>query len=97
MLSPIIKLREKELDVLGQLLYSNNELKHIEEENRWIIIMSYENKKKMQDIIGLSSAYWDNCCTELRKKGILKNNKVEKNFLFYPDKNIKVIFDFIIE
>ena len=95
--NPIIKLRSKELDVLSQLLYFNDKLKDIPEEHRNKILFDYDTKKEMQNKIGLSGAYFDNCLSILRKKGIIINNKLIKNFLFYPDKDVKLTFNFVIK
>ena len=72
----LLKIRPKELDVLAKLLEYNDKLKHIEEEHRWKIILDYDTKKEMQASLEMSNAYFDNCITVLRKKGILINNKI---------------------
>ena len=96
LLNPLIKLRGKELDVLAQLLFHNNKLKDIPEPHRWKIIFDYDTKVEIRTALELSDASMNNNLTSLRKKGIIKNNKVIKNLLIYPNKKSRIIFNFNI-
>jgi len=96
LINPLLKLRGKELDVLAQLLFNNNQLKEIPEEHRWKIIFDYDTKTKIRTALGLSDASMNNNLSALRKKGVIKNNEVVKNFLVYPDKSVKITFNFQI-
>ena len=95
-LQPVIKLRDKEADVLSELLYQNNENKEFPEDKRWIIIFDYNTKRTMMDKLNLSGAHFDNILSGLRKKSIIIDNKVIKNLLFYPEEKNKITFEFII-
>lgn len=96
LMNPFVKLRGKELDVLAQLLYYNNKLKSIDEKHRWVVIFDYDNKQAIREELGLSEASLNNNLSALRKKGMIKNNKVIKGLLIYPNKNSKLTFNFII-
>ena len=94
LINPLLKLRGKELDVLAQLLLYNNSLKDIPEEHRWKIIFDYDTKTKIRTELDLSDASMNNNLSALRKKGIIENNKVLKNFLVYPNGAVKITFNF---
>lgn len=94
LINPLLKLRGKELDVLAQLLLYNNSLKSIPEEHRWKIIFDYDTKTKIRTELNLSDASMNNNLSALRKKGIIKNNQVLKNFLVYPNGSVKITFNF---
>lgn len=96
LLNPLIKLRGKELDVLAALLKYNNKLKDIPAEHRWKIIFEYETKTEIRTELGLSEASMNNNLSALRKKSIIKNNKVVKSLLINPGKECKVSFKFSI-
>tara|TARA_R110000868_G_scaffold11475_2_gene56161 strand:- start:2006 stop:2374 length:369 start_codon:yes stop_codon:yes gene_type:complete len=96
LINPLIKLRGKELDVLAQLLLYNNDLKKIPEEHRWKIIFDYDTKTKIRTELGLSDASMNNNLSALRKKGLIKNNQVMKNFLVYPKDKVKITFNFMM-
>lgn len=96
-LNNIINIRPKELDVLAQFLLKNDELKSIPEEHRGKVLFDYDTKLQISETLKISSAYLDNCICTLRKKGIIVNNKIVKNFLIYPEKVVSIKFTFNIE
>jgi hypothetical protein len=93
-LDPLVKLRPKELDVLSELLYYNNEFKSIESKNRWRLIFDYDTKKEIAQNLKMSVASLGNNLSYLRKRGIIVDNKVVNNLLVYPGKTFKLTFDF---
>ena len=95
-LNPLIKLRDKELDVLAELLYHNNKLKSIDIKNRWKLILDYDNKKDIANDLDMSVASLGNNLSSLRKKGIIVNNKVVSNLLVHPGKEFKLTFKFSV-
>jgi DNA-binding MarR family transcriptional regulator len=97
LINPLLKLRGKELDVLAQLLYHNNELRNISDEHRWKIIFDYDTKVKIRTELGLSDASMNNNLSSLRKKGVIVDNKVVKNFLIYPGEQCKISFSFKVK
>jgi DNA-binding MarR family transcriptional regulator len=94
LINPLLKLRGKELDVLAALLLYNNDLKNIPEEHRWKIIFDYDTKTKIRTELDLSDASMNNNLSALRKKGIIENNQVLKNFLVYPNGAVRITFNF---
>jgi DNA-binding MarR family transcriptional regulator len=95
-LDPLVKLRPKEMDVLAELLYYNNELKDIKSANRWKLIFDYDNKKEIASSLKISVASLGNNLTYLRKRGIIVDNKVVDNLLVYPGKTFKLTFKFAV-
>ena len=93
-LDPLIKLRDKELDVLAELLYYNNKLKDIDIKNRWKLILDYDNKKDIANTLGISVASLGNNLSSLRKKGIIVDNRVVANLLVHPGEEFKLTFKF---
>jgi len=93
-LNPIINLRGKELDVLAELLFHNNRLKDIPEDLRWKLIFEADTKTSIRDKLNLSEASLNNNLTGLRKKRIIVERKVIKNFLVRLDENFSLKFNF---
>ena len=93
-LNPIIKLRGKELDVLAELLFHNNRLKEIPEKHRWKLIFDYDTKADIRGKLKLSEASLNNNLSALRKKKIIVENEVLKNFLVSPHESFSLKFNF---
>jgi len=93
-LNPIIKLRGKELDVLAELLFHNTRLKDITSTLRWKLIFDQDNKTVIRQKLDLSEASLNNNLSALRKKRIIVDNEVLKNFLVKPDSNFSLRFNF---
>lgn len=89
-LKPICKLRDREADVLAELLYQAYIRKDINNLiDRFKLVFDYDTKIKMQDDIGMSTAVFRNCITQLRKKKIIgKNNVINLFYLINPDDDI---------
>ena len=96
LLNPILKLRGKEQDVLAQLMYSNYKHQDLNDSIRWKIIMDYDNKTEIQQNLNISAASMYNYMSTLRKKGILVDNKIHKNYLILPGKEFSLRFKFNI-
>ena len=96
-LNPLIKLRKRELDVLASLLRYNNQLLKVPEEHRWKIIFEYDTKTEIRTDLNLSEAGMNNMLSALRKKKIIKNNRVAKWLLIYPGEECKISFKFSID
>lgn len=93
-LNPIIKLRGKELDVLAELLFHNTRLQDIPNELRWKLIFDQDNKTAIRQKLNLSEASLNNNLSALRKKKIIVDNSVLKNFLVEPDEDFSLRFNF---
>jgi DNA-binding MarR family transcriptional regulator len=96
-LDPLVKLRPKELDVLAELLYHNNELKEVKADLRWKLIFDYDTKKEISQDLKISIPSLGNNLSYLRKRGIIVDNKVVDNLLVYPGKTFKLVFNFKLE
>lgn len=96
---PLNELRNKELDVLGQIMYSNHMEKEITNpDKRAKIIFDYSNKQKMMNEIGMNNNSFANCITRLRKLNLLrKGNLLHKSLDIHPDKEYNVQFSFKID
>lgn len=76
---PFNKLRSRELDVLGQILYQNNKYKSIDVDTRHLIIFSKEVRAEMRDNLNISEAVFNNNLSGLKKyKLITEDNKIMK-------------------
>lgn len=69
-------LRNKDLQLLGQLIYAYNKHTNVEEEYRWATVLSQRSKGEMRDRLNMSKAVFDNNMSRLRKSGLLVDNKV---------------------
>jgi len=96
LLNPILRLRGKELDVLAEILYYNHKLENIPEKHRWKLIFDYDTKAEIRQKLQLSDASLNNNLSALRKKGIIRKNKVTDSFLIYPNNYCKLTFSFNI-
>jgi len=93
---PINLLANRELDVLAEFLYYNNEYKDIAEDLRAKIIFDYDTKLAMREYLDMGEAPFNNILTLLRKKGILTKRGIVNNYGLNPD-NPDIIFKFKIE
>ena len=93
-LNPVLRLRGKELDVLSELLYHNDDLKSIPTEYRWKVIFEHDIKMKIVSKLKISEATLNNNFSALRKRKILVDNRIINTLLIYPDDSTKIIFDF---
>lgn len=97
LLNPLLRLRGKELDVLAEILYHNHKLDKVPEQHRWKIIFDHDTKTEIRTKLDLSDASLNNNLSALRKKGIIRKNKVAKSFLVYPSNYCKLTFSFNID
>lgn len=77
---PLNSLRNKELDVLGQLLYFNHVYGDLEPAIRGKVIFDYDTKIDMMEYIGMDEASFNNNLTSLRKNKILKGRSIISTF-----------------
>lgn len=96
LLNPLLRLRGKELDVLAEILYHNHRLEEIPEKHRWKLIFDYDTKTEIRTKLQLSDASLNNNLSALRKKGIIRKNKVSDSFLIHPSNYCKLTFSFNI-
>ena len=89
---PINKLRPKELDLLAEFMMQNAENKDLPPNKRRIILFSTENRKMIQDKLGMSQAVFNNNLFGLRKYGLITKDNDLLPLLDIPDQK-----DFSIE
>ena len=90
---PIKGLRNRELDVLAQIMKYNYIYKNVPEEIRSTVIFSKKIKDEMEETLGISEDVLNNNLSVLRKNNILsKDNQLIKFLNIYPGDT----FDFII-
>jgi hypothetical protein len=95
-LPPLNRLRNKELDVLSELLYFNDKYSNIPQELRWKIVFDYDTKMEMIKYLGIKDIDMYNIITSLRKKGIIKGRTIEHTFGLTLA-NTDIHFNFIMD
>ena len=95
---PFSKLRAKELDVLGEILYQNNKYKNIPKGERSIVVFSKEVRTQMRDRLLMTVDIFNNNLSGLRKYKIISNNNKLMKFLelLYFDGEFNLEFNFKI-
>lgn len=74
---PIRGLRERELDVLAEIMFQNYENRNIRDFNkRQLVIFSTENRIKMREKLRMKDYSFNDYLAKLRKKGVIKDNKL---------------------
>ena len=74
---PIRGLRNKELEVLAEIMYQNYQNRSVTDFNkRQILIFSREGRTIMQKRLGLKEGSFNDYLAKLRKKGVIHNNKL---------------------
>jgi hypothetical protein len=77
---PLNTLRNKELDILAELLYFNDKYSNIPEELRWKIVFDYDTKMEIIKYLSINEVDINNILTSLRKKGIIKGRTVVNTY-----------------
>jgi DNA-binding Lrp family transcriptional regulator len=78
-------------------MYYNNKYKHLEAEVREKMVFDTDTRMRIRQKLKLSEASFNNCLTELRKQGIIKDNKLSKTYnIFTLNKTEELIFRFYI-
>lgn len=99
---PMHKLTSQEVNVLSLLLYhyTINKKNFRRDEDLWKYVFDYDTKQKIKDELEMGSAVFQNILSALRKKKVLKDNKVIP--LFIPniedgDEAFELTFRFILK
>lgn len=82
----LYNLSKMQSETLAEILYQNYKFKDIvvEDKYRWITVFDVENRRVMQDNMGIGDRNFGNFLTALRKRNILKGIEVDSNFVVYP-------------
>lgn len=85
LLNPLLKLTAREINVLSSMLliyYSNRNNPKIDE-----LLFSTETRKVLRASLNLSEPSLNNSFMILRKKELIKDNKLNKVLLKFPENN----------
>lgn len=93
-INPLVKLTNREKDVLAELLLLNYKYKHLESDIRSKIIFDYDSRMLVASKLNMSEASLNNNISYLRKRGIISNWEISPIFVVYPDENYNVVFNF---
>jgi hypothetical protein len=95
-MKPFLKgIRKTELNILVELIKANQLKKTIPDvKDRFKVIFSTENRKEMENNMGISSAVFRNGLTDLRAKRLLLKDNILHPLLMldFEEKEIKISF-----
>jgi hypothetical protein len=98
LLTPIHKLRHKEIEVLAQLMFYNDLYKHLEEEVRNKMVYDTDTKMRIRQKLKMTDSSFNNNLAELRKKKILVDNILSKGYqIFTNGGSEELTFKFTIQ
>ena len=99
---PFHRLTPQQQKVLALILYYNHiykkEVKN--DEIRWKLVFNYDTRMAIKEELGIKEGGFLNILTKLRKKNIIKDNKVISTYVPNVDLDsrvFKVIFNFNID
>ena len=90
-------LNDIPLKVLAQLLYYNNSYKALDENARWKMVFDYDTKVKMSSKLGMPDNHLNSYLSQLRRLGIVKDKKVVAQYVIYPERDIRLMFDLKVD
>ena len=95
-LYPVMKLTNKELDIMSLLMrahHINKEKIGEEETNR--LLLSSSTRKLIRKNLTISESSFNNYLGQLKRKGLIQDNTINKNlYQFYPDnKGIEINYN----
>ena len=93
MVPPWNSLRKREKDVLAALYKLNYEYSHMPLEQREMVIFHKNNRQSIADSIGISKDSFYNITMDLRKKGLLGDDKFVEKYII--NNTEEVIFKLI--
>ena len=98
------KVRTREADVLAELLYHNYRKQESvrNKQDRFKLILDHDNRREMEDYLGISEAVFRNALSGLRQRGILlDDNTISDAYLItkLPEEEemFTLKFNFLIE
>lgn len=94
---PLNQLSNRELDVLGGLLYYNYKFRDVKDAKlRNKLVFDYDTTLAIREYIKVSRATMDNLMTALRKKKILKGRSLTSDYGINPEVP-QIVFKFKID
>ena len=94
---PLNKLRTRELDVLGELLYYNDRYKSLSVEDRAKIMFDENTRTNMREVLDMSSNGFNNNLSVLRKQGVIRDNIIAPGLVVFISDDYSVEFKFTID
>lgn len=94
---PFTILRPKELDVLAEFMYLNDQYSNIPYEDRWKLIMHYDTKVAVKERLSMGDANFNNILSAFRNKGIMIDKRIEEKYLFTIGDNFEFKINFKID
>ena len=92
-INPLIKLTKQERSILSTMLLIHYQNKHNPDVNE--LILSKQTRKTIRNYLNISEASFNNSIQSLKEKECLKNNKLNKNLIIYPEDN-KLMINYTI-
>jgi len=94
---PIKGLREREIDVLAEIMLQNYEYRHISKDKRHIMIFSTENRVTMHKNLNMNPGSFNDYLSRLRRKKVLTSDNKLLPFLdIMPHNNYEFTIKFNI-
>lgn len=91
-------LRPREISLLAEIMYQNHKYSNMEEDEKWILIWSTKNRKRMQNKLNMNEDVFNTNKSILRKYGALtKEDKLLTGLQINPDNGFTITFNFIKE
>jgi hypothetical protein len=98
LLQPFHKLRKRDADVFGEILYQAYLIQDVEDKYRFKLLFDYDTRIEIESYLNISSSILRNSICSLRKKNlILSGNRIPKHYLFDPGLEFDLKFKFKIE
>ena len=96
---PFSKMRERELDVLSEIMRYNYEYKDIPREDRMIIIFNYNTRARIANNLGISKEVLYNVMKALRDKGFITTTDIVDKWeaILGSDPRVGINFNFKYE
>lgn len=93
------KLTNKEADILAEIVHQNYIKRDIKDKSdRFKLILDSDNRRLIEDKLGITSHTFRNALTSFKAKRLSnESNEIKDICLVIPDKNFKLVFNFIIE
>ena len=88
-------LRDREKDVFAYLLLFNNQLRNQPVEIKDKLLLDYDIKMKIKEELDLKDDNFNCIVHTLRKKGVLKDRRINPLYEVYPEFPFSLTFNFI--
>jgi hypothetical protein len=98
-LAPFKELRDREKDVLAELLYLDNQMNDLPEDVKAKLLLDYDNRIYIREKLKISERNFNFILHGLREKGIINNNRIAELYKVDPansneDGTFNLIFRF---